>query len=86
MLRKYVRQLRPLQENKISYINKVQQLIAEELSPSEELQEAIKLVERIDSKISGINLLPFNKLSNALLRTVGSSDVFDCFFFKDTPK
>ena len=36
-------------------VNKVQQLIAEELSPSEELQEAIKLVERIDSKISGIN-------------------------------
>ena len=54
-IRKFVRQVRPVQENKINYVNKVQQLIVEELSPSEELQEAIKLVERIDSKISGIN-------------------------------
>ena len=29
--------------------------ISEELSSSEELQEALKLVEQIDSKISGIN-------------------------------
>ena len=54
-IRKFVRQVRPVQENKINYVNKVQQLIVEELTPSEELQEAIKLVERIDSKISGIN-------------------------------
>ena len=54
-IRKFVRQLRPVQENKINYVIKVQQLIVEELSPSEESQQAIKLVERIDSKISGIN-------------------------------
>ena len=54
-IRKFVRQVRPVQENKINYVNKVQQLIVEELTPSEELQEAIKLVERIDSKILGIN-------------------------------
>ena len=53
-LNRYVRQLKPIQENKVDYVQQVQDLY-EELSPSEELQEAIKLVEKIDSKISGIN-------------------------------
>ena len=53
-LNRYVRQLKPIQENKVDYVQQVQDLY-EELSPSEELQEAIKLVEKIDSKNSGIN-------------------------------
>ena len=48
-LNRYVRQLKPIQENKVDYVQQVQDLY-EELSPSEELQEAIKLVEKIDSK------------------------------------
>ena len=54
-IKNYVRQVRPVQESHVNHLNRIQSLIAEELRPSEELQEAIKLVERIDSKISGIN-------------------------------
>ena len=50
----------------------------EELSPSEELQEAIKLVEKIDSKISGINgeteLKDDNKNRISIIQVVPDKD------------
>ena len=76
-LNRYVRQLKPIQENKVDYVQQVQDLY-EELSPSEELQEAIKLVEKIDSKISGINgeteLKDDNKNRISIIQVVPDKD------------
>ena len=76
-LNRYVRQLKPIQENKVDYVQQVQNLY-EELSPSEELQEAIKLVEKIDSKISGINgeteLKDDNKNRISIIQVVPDKD------------
>ena len=53
--RNHIRILKPREETYTPPVEKVQSFFIEELSPSEELQEAIKLVERIDSKINEKN-------------------------------
>ena len=76
-LQKYVRQLRPIQEKYVDHVEQVQDLF-EELSPSEELQKVIKLVEVIDSKISAINgeteLSKDNKNRITLIQVVPDKD------------
>ena len=54
-LQHYVRQVRPRNETYIPPVDKIQNFLAEELTPDAELQRAIELAELMDAKVASID-------------------------------
>ena len=63
-LRKYVRQLKPVQENYITPEVKIQNYISEEMTPEAEIQRAIELAELMDAKVASIDAQTVFKQDN----------------------
>lgn len=63
-LQQYVRQLKPRSEAYVNHVDKIQNILFEDLSPEAEIQRAIELAELIDTKVASVDAQTVFKQDN----------------------